>query len=390
MKKLLALIVAALVLSFSGCSSKEAEAADSAATKPAEAEVSAYLVGTYVDADTAEAKLTEAGFEVITAYKVDKKGQYISIVYTNEAMKAAADKTDRGFAAIGRLLVNNEKKEISIANPIYFGKAFMQDEFDYQAALALEKSLTDAFGPLTGSAEKWEYEGLAGYHFMMGMPYYEENAVLAEGELNHLAACAFANPENQIVSPVVAEDVAFGLENMGLAPETIQIRVEEALRWVGLWERAAHFSHHLSGGEQQRLILAGVLAQQKRCLLLDDPLCMVAGRSRDEILKLLKSIHTRELCTMVHTTHLLEEALFAERLVALENGTLVFDDSPGRFLQEKELVEQLGLEVPAIADLGEMLANRGLVEPGEVVTLEQLLEFLTVSDHRKDNKTVEI
>ena len=215
-------------------------------------------------------------------------------------------------------------------------------------------------------------------------------AVLAEGELNHLAACAFANPENQIVSPVVSEDVAFGLENMGLAPETIQIRVEEALRWVGLWERAAHFSHHLSGGEQQRLILAGVLAQQKRCLLLDDPLCMVAGRSRDEILKLLKSIHTRELCTMVHTTHLLEEALFAERLVALENGTLVFDDSPGRFLQEKELVEQLGLEVPAIADLGEMLANRGLVEPGEVVTLEQLLEFLTVSDHRKDNKTVEI
>jgi energy-coupling factor transport system ATP-binding protein len=211
-------------------------------------------------------------------------------------------------------------------------------------------------------------------------------AVLAEGELNHLAACAFANPENQIVSPVVAEDVAFGLENMGLAPETIQIRVEEALRWVGLWQRAAHFSHHLSGGEQQRLILAGALAQQKRCLLLDDPLCMVAGRSRDEILKLLKSIHTRELCTMVHTTHLLEEALFAERLVALENGTLVFDDSPGRFLQEKELVEQLGLEVPAIADFGEMLANRGLVEPGEVVTLERLLEFLTVSEYRKDNK----
>lgn len=211
-------------------------------------------------------------------------------------------------------------------------------------------------------------------------------AVLAEGELNHLAACAFANPENQIVSPVVAEDVAFGLENMGLAPETIQIRVEEALRWVGLWERAAHFSHHLSGGEQQRLILAGVLAQQKRCLLLDDPLCMVAGRSRDEILKLLKSIHTRELCTMVHTTHLLEEALFAERLVALENGTLVFDDSPGRFLQEKELVEQLGLEVPAIADLGEMLANRGLVEPGEVITLEQLLEFLTVPGPKQDNE----
>jgi len=210
--------------------------------------------------------------------------------------------------------------------------------------------------------------------------------VLAAGELNHLAACVFANPENQIVSPVVAEDVAFGLENMGLAPKTIQMRVEEALRWVDLWERAAHFSHHLSGGEQQRLILAGALAQRKRCLLLDDPLCMVAGRSRAEILNLLKDIQARESCTMVHTTHLLEEALSAERLVALENGTLVFDDSPGRFLQEKGLVEQLGLEVPAIADLGEMLSRRGLVEPDRVITLEQLLELLTVPGPKQDNE----
>jgi energy-coupling factor transport system ATP-binding protein len=93
---------------------------------------------------------------------------------------------------------------------------------------------------------------------------------------------------------------------------------------------------------------------------------------------------------MVHTTHLLEEALLAERLVALESGVLVFDGSPGRFLQEKELVEQLGLEVPAIADLGEMLARRGLVEPGEVITLEQLLEFLTVSGCKQDNEKVEI
>jgi len=93
---------------------------------------------------------------------------------------------------------------------------------------------------------------------------------------------------------------------------------------------------------------------------------------------------------MVHTTHLLEEALLAERLVALENGTLVFDDSPGRFLQEKELVEQLGLEVPAIADLGEMLARRGLVEPGEVITLERLLELLTVPVPKQDNEKVEI
>jgi len=182
MKKVLALIVAALVLSFSGCSSKEAQASEGAPTKPAEEKVSTYLIGAYADVDTAKAKLTEAGFEVVTAYKVDKKGKYTSIVFTNEALKAAANKTDRGFAAVLRLLVNNEKKEISITNPVYFGKAFLQDEFDYQTALKIEKSLMDAFGELKPSDDKWEYEGLAGYHFMMGMPYYEENTILAEGD----------------------------------------------------------------------------------------------------------------------------------------------------------------------------------------------------------------
>jgi len=246
MKKALTLVLAALVLSFSGCSSKEAGASNGSATKPAEAEVSTYLVGAYVDADSAEAKLTAAGFEVITAYKVDKKGQYISIVYTNEAMKAAADKTDRGFAAIGRLLVNNEKKEISIANPIYFGKAFMQDEFDYQAALALEKSLVDAFGPLTGSEEKWEYEGLASYHFMMGMPYYEENAVLAEGDNAELLekAKSYKKGKNLIFEFKISETRTLvgyelgrktskfvkkiGYQNAGLLPYTVLIEEGKA------------------------------------------------------------------------------------------------------------------------------------------------------------------
>jgi energy-coupling factor transport system ATP-binding protein len=212
--------------------------------------------------------------------------------------------------------------------------------------------------------------------------------VLTPGEFNHFAASVFANPENQIVSPIVAEDVAFGLEYMGLAPAVIRIRVEEALNWVGLSERAKDFSHHLSGGEQQRLILAGALAQGKECLLLDDPLCMVGGRNRVEILKLLRGIHQRESCTIVHATQFLEEALSAQRLVAIDGGRLLFDGFPNYFLQEKELIGQLGLEVPASAQLGETLAKSGLVEPGEVVTLEQLLEVLTVLGHGKDNETV--
>jgi energy-coupling factor transport system ATP-binding protein len=212
------------------------------------------------------------------------------------------------------------------------------------------------------------------------------SSVIPAGALNHFAACVFANPENQIVSPVVAEDVAFALENMGLAPEIISARVEESLRWVNLWRRARDFSHHLSGGEQQRLILAGALAQRKSCLLLDDPLSMVGGRSRAEMLSLLKSIHREVSCTMLHTTHMLEDAFIAQRLIALERGRVVYDGSPKDFLQEEELIEQLGLEVPAIAQLSEMLTRSGLTEPGEVASLEQLLAVLTVSEHRKDNE----
>ena len=93
---------------------------------------------------------------------------------------------------------------------------------------------------------------------------------------------------------------------------------------------------------------------------------------------------------MLHTTHLLEEAVVAQRLVALERGSLVYDGSPHSFFQEKQLLEELGLEVPAIAQLDEMLSSSGITDPGEVASLEKLLELLTVLETQKDNETVEI
>jgi energy-coupling factor transport system ATP-binding protein len=199
---------------------------------------------------------------------------------------------------------------------------------------------------------------------------------LSPGELNRFAACVFANPENQIVSPLVGEDVAFGLENMGLEPETVERRREESLRAVGLWEKSSDFSHFLSGGEQQRLILAGALAMQKGCLLLDDPLSMLGAASRVSMLNLLAKIQRRESCTIVHITHLLEEAIYARRLVAIEAGRLVFDGTSKSFLQERDLVSQLGLELPAMTELGLRLEKSGLDPVESTTTLEQLLTIL--------------
>ena len=197
-------------------------------------------------------------------------------------------------------------------------------------------------------------------------------------ELNPSAAFVFANPENQIVSPVVAEDVGFALEQAGLDLDTIRRRAEQALRRVGLWERARDLSHHLSGGEQQRLILAGALALRAGCLLLDDPLSMVDGHARGDLLALLGDIRKEEGCTLVQTTHLLDDVVNVSRVVALERGRVVFDGPPASFFREAPLIDRLGLEVPPLVRLGEELARANLMATTEVMTPRQLLALLGV------------
>jgi energy-coupling factor transport system ATP-binding protein len=202
-------------------------------------------------------------------------------------------------------------------------------------------------------------------------------------ELNHSAAFVFANPENQIVSPVVAEDVGFALEQAGLDLDTIRRRAEQALRRVGLWERARDLSHCLSGGEQQRLILAGALALKARCLLLDDPLSMVDGHARGDLLALLGEIHKEEGCTLVQTTHLLDDVVNVSRVVALERGRVVFDGIPATFFRETSLIDGLGLEVPPLVRLGEELARAKLMAGTEIMSSRQLLGILGVAAGRK-------
>jgi energy-coupling factor transport system ATP-binding protein len=197
-------------------------------------------------------------------------------------------------------------------------------------------------------------------------------------ELNPVAAFVFANPENQIVSPVVAEDVGFALEQAGLDLDTIRRRAEYALRRVGLWERARDLSHHLSGGEQQRLILAGALAMKARCLLLDDPLSMVDGHARGDLLALLGKIRKEEGCTLVQTTHLLDEVVNVSRVVALDHGRVVFDGPPATFFRESSFIHDLGLEVPPLVRLGEELVRANLMANAEVTTPRQLLALLGV------------
>jgi len=187
MKKIVSLIALAFAIAFTGCSATAPKIEGGVAVGKM---VSAYRTGAYVDVETAKAKLVQNGFEIVGTYKPAENGT--TILYTNAAMKADANKPMRGFAAVGRMLVDDERKLVHIANPIYFSKAYLQDEYNHATASAVYTSLEKAFGPLKDSEDQWEFAKLADYHFMIGMPYYKDMGVVGTGKTAELVAKAKA------------------------------------------------------------------------------------------------------------------------------------------------------------------------------------------------------
>ena len=179
MKKLLSLLLVAIVVSFSGCGSKDTGVA-AAATGLEGQDVSTYLVGKYVDVKTATQKLQDAGYEVIASYEPVKKGT--TLVFTNDALKAEGAKPGKAHAAVLRLFIDQKEKMISFVNPVYFGKAYMQEFYNHAVFNAELEKIKSAFEGLSPSADKMKFDDLAGFHFMVGMPYYSDTNELAKGE----------------------------------------------------------------------------------------------------------------------------------------------------------------------------------------------------------------
>lgn len=188
MKKLLTLTAMAAVIMFSGCGGSGPSV--DAKTGLEGTKVNTYLVGEYIDTKTATSKLEEAGFEIVASYESIKKGT--TILFTNTALKAEATKPGRAFAAVLRLFVDDKEKMISFTNPVYFGKAFMQEEYNHSVFNAQLESINNAFPGLKPSTDVYDFDGLADYHFMISMPYYKDVDVLAEGPTADLVAKAKA------------------------------------------------------------------------------------------------------------------------------------------------------------------------------------------------------
>jgi len=179
MIKFFALVASIAIITLGGCSSSEVKATTVENEMQGKL-VSTFLIGDYVDAKSAEAKLTKAGFEIIASYKSIKKGT--TIVFTNAALKKEGAKEGRSHAAVLRMFVDAQERMISITNPVYFGKAYMQDEYTHAIFNAQLESLYKTFEGLSGSEDNIPFDDLAGYHFMIGMPYYTDVDELGIGK----------------------------------------------------------------------------------------------------------------------------------------------------------------------------------------------------------------
>ena len=179
------------------------------------------------------------------------------------------------------------------------------------------------------------------------------------------------NPDNQLVSTIVEEDVAFGPENLGLPPAEIRARVDEALAAVDMTEYKDHSPHRLSGGQKQRIAIAGVLAMHPDCLLLDEPTAMLDPQGRREVLDTICRLNRESGMTVVLITHYMEEAALADRVVVMDEGRVVMDDTPRAvFAQSRRLIE-LGLDVPQSTALCVALREHGVDIPVDLLTPEE-------------------
>ena len=179
------------------------------------------------------------------------------------------------------------------------------------------------------------------------------------------------NPDNQLVSTIVEEDVAFGPENLGLPPAEIRQRVDEALAAVDMTAYRDHSPHKLSGGQKQRIAIAGVLAMHPDCLILDEPTAMLDPQGRREVLDTVCRLNKEQGMTVILITHYMEEAALADRVVVMDEGVVVMDGTPREVFAQSHALRERGLDIPQPTALCEILRSKGVTLPESVLTPEE-------------------
>lgn len=190
-------------------------------------------------------------------------------------------------------------------------------------------------------------------------------------EIRQEVGMVFQNPDNQIVATLVEEDVAFALENLGVPPEEIRRRVDEALKKVGMYEYRLHAPDQLSGGQKQRVAIAGIIAMQPRCVVLDEPTAMLDPKGRREVMSTIKQLNEEMGVTVVLITHYMDEAAQCGRVVVIDDGKTILDGTPREVFKNVELLKKRGLDVPQVTELCYELRKEGCKLPDCVLTEDE-------------------
>ena len=204
--------------------------------------------------------------------------------------------------------------------------------------------------------------------YVAGMDTKDETKVF---DIRSTAGMVFQNPDNQMVAAIVEDEVAFAPENLGVPPLEIRRRVDECLETVNMSDFAKSSPSRLSGGQKQRIAIAAVLAMEPECIILDEPTAMLDPKGRREVIKTIKNLNKTRNMTVVLITHFMEEAALADRVVVMNHGKIVMDDTPSKIFSQVEKVKELGLDVPQVTELIFELKKQGIDLPGDIITIDE-------------------
>ena len=195
-------------------------------------------------------------------------------------------------------------------------------------------------------------------------------------ELRQRAGMVFQNPDNQIVSSIVEEDVAFALENLGVPYDEMRKRVDDSLKAVNMYEYRLHSPSQLSGGQKQRVAIAGIIAMRPECIILDEPTAMLDPQGRKEVLSAIHRMNREYGITIVLITHYMEEATQCDRVIVMDKGNIIMDNIPEKVFSQVELLRKIGLDVPQVTELCWQLKNAGIEISPEIISEKDCIDAL--------------
>lgn len=208
--------------------------------------------------------------------------------------------------------------------------------------------------------------------YVDGMDTTDEKLLL---EIRRRVGMVFQNPDNQIVATIVEEDVAFAPENLGVPPEEIRTRIDEAMKLAGIYEKREAAPYKLSGGQKQRVAIAGVIAMRPDCLVMDESTAMLDPHGRAQVMKTIHQLRAAGI-TIVSITHYMEEAAQADRVLVMSRGRIVMEGTPEQVFSQTERLHGYHLDVPQAAELRDELVKAGIPMPENVITPDACAEEL--------------